>query len=169
MNQLTIAQEQKLLHECIENNRKDLFIREYWTLIYHVVKKTIRLFPILRDKYSDESEIKMLRNEIILKLFEKDCQRLKSFKHKFRIRLSSWIIMLTARLVMDFLKKEVLRLTESTDSEEHQLSQNDYCIIDGWIYIDNLQLSSYRLVFTQGKDELGSYDFELNEAGLNEK
>ncbi|KPA11823.1 hypothetical protein MHK_007972 [Candidatus Magnetomorum sp. HK-1] len=39
---------------------------------------------------------------------------------------------------------------------------------DGWAYIDNLQLSSYRITLTQGKKELGSYAFELSEAGLNE-
>jgi len=40
---------------------------------------------------------------------------------------------------------------------------------DGWAYIENLQFSSYRVVFTQGENEVGTYAFELSEAGLDEK
>ena len=130
MSKLTIEQEQILLHECINNGRMDLFIREYAVLIYHIVKKTIRLFPILKDKYMNEKEIKMLRNEIILQFFENDCNKLREFKKQYNMRLASWIKMLTSRMVIDFLRKEVIRLHESIENNETQLYLNDYRKVD---------------------------------------
>jgi len=108
----------------------DLFIREYAVLIYHIVKKTIRLFPILKDKYMNEKEIKMLRNEIILQFFENDCHRLRELKKQYNMRLASWIKMLTSRMVIDFLRKEVIRLHESIENDGTQLSLNDYRMVD---------------------------------------
>ncbi|KPA14868.1 hypothetical protein MHK_004932 [Candidatus Magnetomorum sp. HK-1] len=39
---------------------------------------------------------------------------------------------------------------------------------EGWAYFENLQLSSYQLILSQGKNDIGAYSFELSEAGLNE-
>ncbi|KPA11822.1 sigma-70 family RNA polymerase sigma factor [Candidatus Magnetomorum sp. HK-1] len=155
MNKLTIEQEQKLLHDCIYNGRKDLFIREYWLLIYRVVEKTIHFFPILIDKFSDKSEKEMLRNEVFLKLFENDCQKLKKFKKKYNIRLSSWIKILTSRMVIDFLRKEVLRLFETIDDGNGQLSCNDYN------KIDEQKLIQLKMSITETFDILTERDSEV--------
>ncbi|KPA19328.1 protein containing Transcription regulator LuxR [Candidatus Magnetomorum sp. HK-1] len=130
MSKLTFEQEQILLHECINNGRMDMFIREYAVLIYYIVNKTIRLFPILRDKYMDKKEIKGLRNEIILQFFENDCHKLRKFKKQYNMRLASWIKMLTSRMVIDILRKEVIRLHETLESDGTQLSFNDYRKVD---------------------------------------
>jgi len=39
---------------------------------------------------------------------------------------------------------------------------------EGWAYFENLQMSSYQIILSQGKNDIGSYSFELSEAGLNE-
>jgi len=130
MNKLTLEQEHILLHECINNGRMDIFIREYAKLIYRIVEKTISLFPILKDKYQDTSEIEMLRNEIIMKFFENDYYKLRQFDSQYNMRLSSWISILTSRMVIDFLRKEAIRLFESLDNDSAQVSYNDYRMVD---------------------------------------
>ena len=102
MKRLTTEEERELLHECIVKGRKDELAEQYLNLVYETIRKTL----ILKNVQSTDEDIKELRNEVFLKLFNKDCRKLKQFKEGAGLSLASWIMMITSRSVLDVLRKK---------------------------------------------------------------
>ena len=102
MIRLTPSEEYELLREVIVLNKKERLVQQYWNLVYHIVSKTLtrKRIAFLRD------DIEELRNEVFVRLFDRDCRRLRQFREKGGLNLSGWIILVTSTTVLDCLKKK---------------------------------------------------------------
>jgi len=152
MNKLNAEQEQILLKQVIYNGRKDLFIQEYTLLIKMTIIKTLLKFPILVDKYLKNNETEMLLHHVIEKFFNKDCDVLKRY-NRHKMRLSAWVKMVTSREIIDFAKKEKIRLFVSLDAFNPDSVNND-TIID-------LDIIHRKIDFEKAMEKLSKRDAEV--------
>ncbi|KPA14869.1 RNA polymerase sigma-70 factor, ECF subfamily [Candidatus Magnetomorum sp. HK-1] len=152
MNQLSAEQEQVLLKQIIYDNRKDLFIQEYTLLIKMTIVNTLFKFPILKDKYWNETEVEMLIHHVLVKFFESDCHVLKKY-NKHKMRLSAWVKMVTSREIIDFARKEKTRLFLSLDAASPYSNDDETTV--------GLNIIHRKIDFEQAMKKLGKRDAEV--------
>jgi len=102
MIRLTPSEEYELLREVIVLNKKEKLVQQYWNLVYHIVRKTLNRKRIVFVK----DDIEELRNEVFIRLFDRDCRRLRQFREEGGLNLSGWIILVASSTVLDCLKKK---------------------------------------------------------------
>jgi len=125
MKQLTKDDERQLLYNAIVLDKKELFVQQYWRLVYDTVR---RAFSRLNIEICNE-DIEDMTQEVFIRLFDDDCHRLKSFNPMYG-RLSSWIVRITSNAVIDCLrmKKDPISLSGK--------KQTDYLDDDATFEID---------------------------------
>jgi len=91
-----------LLIKCINNNDCESLIKKYYNFIEQVIIKTCykKNISIVYDDVED------LRNQTFYELFKDDYRRLKSFDPSRNVKFSSWIRLITANTVFDYLAKK---------------------------------------------------------------
>lgn len=101
MKKLTVEEEKLLLKNCIENDEKELIVRQYKRLIDSIIYKQFKRngIPCLQDDIED------IGNDVFVKIFEKNCKRLRLYKPEKGRSLANWIIMITSQTVADFTHK----------------------------------------------------------------
>jgi RNA polymerase sigma factor (sigma-70 family) len=125
---LSPEQEYQLLFDVIVNDKKERLVEQYYNLIHYFVrKKLISIKGIIENDQDIE-----LTNEVFIKLFDKDCDRLKKYQPELG-NLSGWIIVITIRTVIDEMRKHSIPLSFGDQEEEtiedpsnyHQKTENN--------------------------------------------
>jgi RNA polymerase sigma-70 factor, ECF subfamily len=96
--------EKTLIAGCLRGEKAawDSFIRLYSNLVYHTIKKTLNLHH--SEPHADLVED--LYQEFFLSLLRDECKKLRQFRGAHGCSLASWLRLLTARLTIDFLRKQ---------------------------------------------------------------
>jgi len=120
-NKLSPDQEYQLLFDVIINGKKERLVEQYYNLIQYFVRKKLISIKGIIEK---DQDIELI-NEVFIKLFEKDCDRLKKFKPELG-DLSGWIIIITIRTVIDIMKKQDIPFNFGADEEYTYEDPSDY-------------------------------------------
>lgn len=96
--------EKSLLAGCLNGEKAawDGFVVQYSNLVYHTIKKTI----ILHQAEPRADLVEDLYQEFFVSLLRNDYKKLRQFRGAHGCSLASWLRLLTARLTIDFLRKQ---------------------------------------------------------------
>jgi RNA polymerase sigma factor (sigma-70 family) len=96
--------EKTLIGGCLRSEKAawDSFVQQYSNLVYHTIKKTLSLHHA--EPHADLVED--LYQEFFVSLLRNECKKLKQFRGAHDCSLASWLRLLTARLTIDFLRKQ---------------------------------------------------------------
>src|SRR5262245_58853485 len=96
--------ERTLIAACLRRDKAawDSFVLQYSNLVYHTIKKTLNLHHA--EPRADLVED--LYQEFFLSLLRNDYKKLRQFRGVHGCSLASWLRLLTARLTIDFLRKQ---------------------------------------------------------------
>jgi RNA polymerase sigma factor (sigma-70 family) len=96
--------EKTLIAGCLRSEKAawDSFVLQYSNLVYHTIKKTLSLHHA--EPHADLVED--LYQEFFLSLLRDDYKKLRQFRGTQGCSLASWLRLLTARLTIDFLRKQ---------------------------------------------------------------
>ena len=118
--------DQEIIAGCISGDRQvqETFVRQFSDPVFRTVQYTFRTKNI---RYS-QSDVEDLHNTVFVKLFERQCKKLKQYRGDNGCSLFSWIRLITVRTVIDHVRKvskdaitrrdEVLPLETLTDKKE---------------------------------------------------
>ncbi|MCP4646556.1 MAG: RNA polymerase sigma factor, partial [bacterium] len=106
------GQEAELLARCVRKDKAawDQFVEQYSQLIYHGIYHCLRKYgaPERIDDVED------LYHSVFQTLLEDECKKLRQFQQ--RCSLASWIRVITAHIVIDWLRRE--RSSVPLDAED---------------------------------------------------
>ena len=96
--------EETLIAGCLRSEKAawDSFVLQYSNLVYHTIKKTLNLHQV--EPRADLVED--LYQEFFISLLRNDYNKLRQFRGAHGCSLASWLRLLTARLAIDFLRKQ---------------------------------------------------------------
>ena len=96
--------EKTLIAGCLRSEKAawDSFVLQYSNLVYHTIKKTLNLHHV--ETRTDLVED--LYQEFFVSLLRNDYKKLRQFRGAYSCSLASWLRLLTARLTIDFLRKQ---------------------------------------------------------------
>ena len=97
-------QERSLLAGCLNGEKAawDGFVVQYSNLVYHTIKKTL----ILHHAEPRADLVEDLYQEFFFSLLRHEYKKLRQFRGAHGCSLASWLRLLTARLTIDFLRKQ---------------------------------------------------------------
>lgn len=100
----SIEEDRQLLSKCLsgDRNASEELVRRFSDLVYRFVQYTLMAKHVSYNKHDLED----LHNTIFLRLFEKDCRKLRQYQGKNGCSLTSWIRMIAVRTVLDHLRKK---------------------------------------------------------------
>ncbi len=101
MKKLTTEEERQLLQECLYLGQKDRLVRQYWKLVQSTVEKILKKYGCCT-----EDNAAGLRNDVFVRLLERNCQRLRQYEEKKGRGLSGWIYLVTVQTVIRSLDKK---------------------------------------------------------------
>ena len=95
--------EKELLSGCIQGSKEawDAFVEKYTNLIYHTINKTFKT-NTSDFFYQDITDI---HNNVFLSLMENDYRKLKQYEGKNGCTVSSWLLVVTRNLALNYIKK----------------------------------------------------------------
>lgn len=93
-----------LLKKCLSGDTKasETFVRTFSNFIYQTVQHTL----LSRQVSFNHQDLEDLHNTVFLQLFEQNCKKLRQFQGKNGCSLGSWIRVITARIVLNHLRKK---------------------------------------------------------------
>jgi RNA polymerase sigma factor (sigma-70 family) len=96
--------EKTLIAGCLRSEKAawDSFVLQYSNLVYHTIKKTLNF----HHAESRADLVEDLYQEFFLSLLRDECKKLRQFRGAHGCSLASWLRILTARLTIDFLRKQ---------------------------------------------------------------
>ncbi|MEW6109630.1 MAG: sigma-70 family RNA polymerase sigma factor [Nitrospirota bacterium] len=110
--------EKDLLQACINGDKHawDLFVEQYTNLVYHTIQK---IFKIYRPDFFYQ-DLEDLHNNVFLSLMENDCRKLKQYKGTNGCSVSSWIMVITTNITLNFImrKKSHISLDDAEDDSK---------------------------------------------------
>ncbi|MEE4359204.1 MAG: sigma-70 family RNA polymerase sigma factor [Desulfococcaceae bacterium] len=102
MNRLPFSEKYRMLAECARHNRCDEFVLHYWELVYGTVRK---IFDIKNIPY-DAKDIEDLRQEIFIRLLEKERKRLKAYDESKGAGIEGWLILISTRITLNYIRRK---------------------------------------------------------------
>jgi RNA polymerase sigma factor (sigma-70 family) len=96
--------EKTLIAGCVRSDKAawDSFVVQYSNLVYHTIKKTL-----IRHHAEPRADlVEDLYQEFFISLLRNECKKLRQFRGAHGCSLASWVRLLTARLTIDFLRKQ---------------------------------------------------------------
>ena len=95
--------EKELLNTCIQGSKEawDAFVEKYTNLTYHTINKTFKT-NTSDFFYQDITDI---HNNVFLSLMENDYRKLKQYEGKNGCTVSSWLLVVTRNLALNYIKK----------------------------------------------------------------
>ena len=95
--------EKALIAGCLRSEKAawDSFVLQYSNLVYHTIKKTLSLHHVEPDTYLVED----LYQEFFVSLLRNDYKKLRRFSGAHGCSLASWLRILVARSIIDYLRK----------------------------------------------------------------
>jgi RNA polymerase sigma-70 factor, ECF subfamily len=96
--------EKTLIAGCLRSEKAawDSFVAQYSNLVYHTMKKTLSLHHV----ETRPDLVEDLYQHFFLSLLRNDYKKLRQFRGTHGCSLASWLRLLTARLTIDFLRKQ---------------------------------------------------------------
>jgi RNA polymerase sigma factor (sigma-70 family) len=96
--------EKTLIAGCLRSEKAawDSFILQYSNLVYHTIKKIL----ILHHAEPRADLVEDLYQEFFVSLLRNESKKLRQFRGVHGCSLASWLRVLTARLTIDFLRKQ---------------------------------------------------------------
>lgn len=96
--------EKTLIAGCLRSEKAawDSFIQQYSNLVYHTIKKIL----ILHHAEPHADLVEDLYQEFFVSLLRNESKKLRQFRGAHGCSLASWLRVLTARLTIDFLRKQ---------------------------------------------------------------
>jgi RNA polymerase sigma factor (sigma-70 family) len=97
------AEERDLLLQCIAGDQQasEAFVKAYSNLVYHAIQYTL----LSKNIGFDSQDAEDLHNTVFLKLFEKNCLKLRQFKGRNGCSVSTWIRLIAVRTVLNFIRQ----------------------------------------------------------------
>ena len=96
--------DRRLVSRCTSGDREasEILVRRFSNLVYRSVQYTFKTkhIPYTRDDLDD------FHNSVFLELFENNRQKLRKYKGKNGCSLSTWIRIVTVRIVLNHLRKK---------------------------------------------------------------
>jgi len=93
---------QELLSGCIAGDKdaSELFVRQFSDLVYRSIQHILHLKHI---PYQSQ-DLEDLHNTVFLKLFERNCKRLRQYEGRNRCSVATWIRMVTTSTILNHTK-----------------------------------------------------------------
>ncbi len=129
MKKITPEKERQILQECLIHDKKDKLVQHYSALVCHTIRKTL----LIKNISFTEADIEDMQQEVFIRLFDKECRRLKQYKEEMG-SLAGWIKLIANRTVLndvrrkgfDVLAAKKNRISfEDFKEESEQLKQDD--------------------------------------------
>ena len=100
----SIEEDRQLLIKCLsgDRNASEALVRRFSDLVYRFVQYTLMAKHVSYNRHDLED----LHNTVFLRLFERDCRKLRQYRGKNGCSLTSWIRMIAVRTVLDHLRKK---------------------------------------------------------------
>jgi RNA polymerase sigma factor (sigma-70 family) len=100
----SFKEDQQLLSKCLEGNKKasETLVRRFSNLVYQSVQYTLMAKHVSFNRHDLED----LHNTIFLRLFEKECKKLRQYQGKRGCSVATWIKTIAVRTVLDHLRKK---------------------------------------------------------------
>jgi RNA polymerase sigma factor (sigma-70 family) len=95
--------DQSIISGCILGDKAaaEAFVKRFSNLVYQSVQGALRA----RNLRYSKLDLEDLHNTVFLGLFEKSCWKLRQYKGLNGCSVSSWIRLITVRIVLDHLRK----------------------------------------------------------------
>jgi RNA polymerase sigma factor (sigma-70 family) len=99
-----LRNDKRLLSRCIAGEKKarDKFVRTFSDFIYRSIQYTFTN----RHLDFNPSDVEDLHNTVFLNLFDNDCHKLKQYKGLNGCSLTTWIKIVTVRMVLNHIRKK---------------------------------------------------------------
>jgi len=123
-NTSATLQEKKLITACITNTKNAM---EHFIIAYgNLIDKKINNALYKMNVPISQSKVDMMRNEIFLHLFDKQCKTLKKFDFNRNTSLAAWLRAVTFNKVLDILRRRNILINdqENLDNLEDHSLQN---------------------------------------------
>ena len=101
-----LEKEKTLIAGCLRSDKAawDSFVRQYSNLVYYTIKKTL-----VRHHTDPRTDVvEELYQEFFVSLLRNGCKKLRQFRGAHGCSLASWLRIVTTRLTIDFVRKQVL-------------------------------------------------------------
>lgn len=148
-------EDRRLLDGCFSGDRKaaELLIRRFSGLVYRFVQQTL----IVKSVSYSRQDLEDLHNTVFLQLFENACKRLRQFQGKNGCSLTSWIRIITVRIVLGHLRQKGL---DALAWQKRKMSFEDLPEISGsdagtW---EKIESAEQALLLKNGVQSLGARD-----------
>lgn len=99
----SIKKDKELLDLCFagDEQARDKLVLEFSNLVYQVILHTFRV----KNVSFEREDVEDLHNSVFLKLFEKDCRKLRQYKGKNGCSLATWIRLVASGIALDHLRR----------------------------------------------------------------
>ncbi len=147
------GQEAEFLARCVRKDKAawDEFVERYSQLIYHGIYSCLRKHGV-PERIDD---IEDLYHSVFQALLEDDCKKLRQFQH--RCSLASWIRVITAHIVVDWLRRG--RSSVSLDAlDEDGIGLHERLSDPGPDVEERIYLEQRREALKQALNEISSED-----------
>jgi len=96
--------DRQLIARCISGDREasEIFVRRFSDLVYRCAQYALNINHIAFTR----DDIEDFHNTVFLKLFERQCKKLRQYKGKNGCSLATWIRIVTVRVVLNHLRKK---------------------------------------------------------------
>lgn len=99
---MTIEEERKLLHDCIQLHQCDGIVEKYWNLVCSVVRKafTMKHAPLIRENLEE------VYQDVFVQLFDDNSRRLRMYIEGEGRTLARWIVVIANHTALNYLRKK---------------------------------------------------------------
>ena len=97
--------EKEILHECLINGNKEIIVEIFWDLIHIVVNKKLNDYYCQYNLLYTKSNVDGIVNEVFIRLFDRNCKRLRLYDPNNSLDLKGWIILIANQAVINAVKK----------------------------------------------------------------
>ena len=111
MNKNTQQKELLILDQCLNEGNCEAFVKQYWNLIFYMVKK---LFSQRNYPFS-ELDLEDMVSEVFVQIFKDNCRKLRLYNKDKGTKLSAWISIIVQSTVSNYFRKN--EIDSISDSE----------------------------------------------------
>jgi RNA polymerase sigma factor (sigma-70 family) len=111
MNDINHRKEVHLLEKCLNEGQCEDFVRQYWNLIYYMVKK---LF-LQRNYPFSEMDLEDMVGDVFVQIFQDNCRKLRLYNKEKGTKISVWISIIVQSTVSNFFRKKEIDCISDSD------------------------------------------------------
>jgi len=121
MKELSKEEEHQILDECLNQGKKEGFVRQYYRLIIKIVRDRVEKESLFYSKEDIDDTV----HDVFVRLFDNHCRRLRQYDPVKGKNLAYWIILITLQTTGDFItrkKKDKVFEPESGETDDENPS-----------------------------------------------